>query len=359
MGLVYDLNLFSRNSHKIQASDRRRVKPTSYDKYGYPFATFGGSSYYDPVVHVLHAEPGVVVNFVEGPSSRHRPWPQPPIPDHKYNRNGARYFQGRDPFVNNPRSFPSIPPPQPLPPPPRNNYESRPLPLPPVPSNNLPPSPPFMVDEHHPDAHFSMPRHPQPYFGEEDDDLLGHSRPSLHVADPVFLGARNSPQHVPSSLDVALIPNSPGISDGSFHSPSLSHSSLSHHPDDHRYYDALHSSVSSDSPPPSIISASPRVRRFSDFSMPTANMRSVRFHDNPVLPDHWERRKGWFNRRGDQLWDNDGSYVAALEREQYPADLQNYPEPGRGWMNEEGTVIDMKRRLIRKKLRPVLKKTSL
>lgn len=361
MGLVYDLDLFSKKVHRGPTSDRRRMKTTSYDKYGYPFTTFGGSSYQDPVVHVLHVEPGVVLNFVEGPSTRHRAWP-PPIPDHKPNRNG-RYFQGHDPFINHQRGFPSGPPP---PPPPlllRSNFEGRPLPLPPPEfKNGLPPSPRsprFAVDENHPDAYFSRPYHPQPYY--EDEDPLAPPRPSLHVAEPVFLNARDSPQHVPSPLDIPVIPNSPEISDGSFHTPSLSSSdsSFNRHAGGSRYFDASRSPASLDSPVS--LPASPRIRRCSDFSdvVLTPNARTVRFHDNPVLPDPPLRRKGWFNRRGDQLWDNEGSYVPAPEREQYPADLQNYPEPGKGWMNEEGTVIDMGRRLIRKKLRPVLKKTSI
>ncbi|KAF8588201.1 hypothetical protein K439DRAFT_1336108 [Ramaria rubella] len=112
---------------------------------------------------------------------------------------------------------------------------------------------------------------------------------------------------------------------------------------------------------------SPRARRRSfDFSskppspITSSNTRSVRFRDNPVERSPAPRRKGWFNRKGDQLWDNEGAYAPAPEHDQYPYDLQGYPEAGTGWMNEEGVQIDMKRRLVRKKpLRSALKKPSL
>ncbi|GJJ10697.1 hypothetical protein Clacol_004924 [Clathrus columnatus] len=369
MGLVYDLDLFSKKLHRNSTSDRRRAT-TNYDKHGYPITTFGGSSYRDPVVHVLQVGPGVVVNFVEGPSSRHRTWPPQTMDynNNKFNGRNGRSFQCHDPFAD-PRGIPSGLPPPPPPPLIRTNFNGRPLPPPPPPPSEFsnhpssPRSPRFSVDEHHPDAHFSIPHHPQPYYEEEDP--MEPPRPSLHVADPVFLDVRDSPpQHVSSPLDIPSVPNSPETLDSSFHSlsPSSSDSSSfnNRHPDDHRYYDAQQRSPAFSEHPPSLPS-SPRIRRQSDFSAVslTPKTRSVRFHDNPVLPHTSERRKGWFNRRGDELWDNEGSYVPAPEGDQYPADLQNYPEPGRGWMNEEGVVIDMKRRLIRKKLRPVLKKPTL
>ncbi|KAI6016187.1 hypothetical protein EDC04DRAFT_559990 [Pisolithus marmoratus] len=57
--------------------------------------------------------------------------------------------------------------------------------------------------------------------------------------------------------------------------------------------------------------------------------RSVRWCENlicpsPILPS--QRRKGWFNRRGDQLWRNDGSYRPPPPGEAYPPDLDDYPE---------------------------------
>ncbi|KAF8191242.1 hypothetical protein BJ912DRAFT_964649 [Pholiota molesta] len=78
-------------------------------------------------------------------------------------------------------------------------------------------------------------------------------------------------------------------------------------------------------------------------------LRSVRWNDNLVCPSpipSSQRRKGWFNRRGDQLWTNDGAY-------------KEYPEPGEGWMNEECVRIDLSHRLIPKPpLRSALKQTK-
>lgn len=90
--------------------------------------------------------------------------------------------------------------------------------------------------------------------------------------------------------------------------------------------------------------------------------RSVRWCENlicpsPILPS--QRRKGWFNRRGDQLWRNDGSYRPPPQGEAYPHDLDDYPEPEEGWQNEDGVRIDLNRRLIPKvPLRGVLKQTN-
>ncbi|KAH7882292.1 hypothetical protein F5I97DRAFT_1931484 [Phlebopus sp. FC_14] len=90
--------------------------------------------------------------------------------------------------------------------------------------------------------------------------------------------------------------------------------------------------------------------------------RSVRWCENleapsPILPS--QRRKGWFNRRGDQLWRNDGSYKPPPPGEGYPIDLDDYPEPSEGWQNEEGVRIDLNRRLIpRAPIRGVLKRTN-
>lgn len=59
----------------------------------------------------------------------------------------------------------------------------------------------------------------------------------------------------------------------------------------------------------------------------------------------------------DQLWTNDGVFVAADPGTEYPIDLNEYPEPGNGWQNEEGVRIDMQHRLIPKApLRPALKR---
>ncbi len=106
--------------------------------------------------------------------------------------------------------------------------------------------------------------------------------------------------------------------------------------------------------------------------------RSVRFSENLICPSPVppsKRRKGWFNKRGcvlifpascscylrllcsDQLWTNDGQF--SLAEQEYPPDLDEYPDFGVGWMNEEGIRIDIHHRLIPKgPLRPALKRTS-
>ncbi|KAF9460287.1 hypothetical protein BDZ94DRAFT_1266489 [Collybia nuda] len=89
--------------------------------------------------------------------------------------------------------------------------------------------------------------------------------------------------------------------------------------------------------------------------------RNVRWNENLVCPSPIfasQRRKGWYNRRGDQLWTNEGSYKPLPQDQQYPPDLDGYPEFGEGWMNEEGVRIDMQHRLIPKQpLRSALKQT--
>ncbi|KIM36715.1 hypothetical protein M413DRAFT_287650 [Hebeloma cylindrosporum] len=92
-------------------------------------------------------------------------------------------------------------------------------------------------------------------------------------------------------------------------------------------------------------------------------LRSVRWNENLICPSpilSRQRRKGWFNRRGDQLWTNDGEYKAAPIGEEYPSDLTDYPEPGDGWMNEECVRIDLNHRFIPKPpLRSALKQSNL
>ncbi|KAF9527698.1 hypothetical protein CPB83DRAFT_749381, partial [Crepidotus variabilis] len=86
--------------------------------------------------------------------------------------------------------------------------------------------------------------------------------------------------------------------------------------------------------------------------------RNVRWNENLVAPSPIlapQRRKGWYNRRGDQLWTNDGGYRPPTSQE-YPPDLDEYPDYGEGWMNEEGVRIDMSHRLVPKvPLRSALK----
>ncbi|GBE89243.1 hypothetical protein SCP_1502510 [Sparassis crispa] len=92
----------------------------------------------------------------------------------------------------------------------------------------------------------------------------------------------------------------------------------------------------------------------------TTSRRCVRWTENLVCPSPVppsERRKGWFNRRGDQLWTNDGRYKSVEAGKDYPPDLVGYPEPNSGWMNENGVRIDMQHHLIPKPpLRSALKR---
>ncbi|KAH9930483.1 uncharacterized protein BXZ73DRAFT_90298 [Epithele typhae] len=92
----------------------------------------------------------------------------------------------------------------------------------------------------------------------------------------------------------------------------------------------------------------------------TVNKRSVRWTEDLVCPSPIpsdRRRKGWFNKRGDQLWTNDGQYKVPEPGTEYPLELAHYPEPLTGWMNEEGVRIDMQHRLVPKQpLRPALKR---
>ncbi|KAJ8508031.1 hypothetical protein ONZ45_g9656 [Pleurotus djamor] len=78
---------------------------------------------------------------------------------------------------------------------------------------------------------------------------------------------------------------------------------------------------------------------------------------SPIAPD--QRKKGWFNRRGDQLWTNEGAYKPPPSGQEFPVELDTYPEYGQGWMNEEGTRIDMEHRLVPKApLRSALKRPT-
>ncbi|PPQ74970.1 hypothetical protein CVT26_011686 [Gymnopilus dilepis] len=95
----------------------------------------------------------------------------------------------------------------------------------------------------------------------------------------------------------------------------------------------------------------------------TPALRCVRWNENLICPSpvfSHQRRKGWFNRKGDQLWTNDGQYKSAPAGQEYPPDLADYPEEGHGWMNEEGIRIDLTHRLVPKApLRPALKQTRI
>ncbi|KAH9943546.1 hypothetical protein B0H21DRAFT_748879 [Amylocystis lapponica] len=101
-------------------------------------------------------------------------------------------------------------------------------------------------------------------------------------------------------------------------------------------------------PVPSAAPFSAPVMEGSNLAVSTR--RCVRWSEDLICPSpilRSERRKGWFNRRGDQLWTNDGRYKSP----------EDYPEFNDGWMNEEGVRIDMEHRLIPKPpLRSALKR---
>ncbi|KZP14675.1 hypothetical protein FIBSPDRAFT_103385 [Athelia psychrophila] len=95
-------------------------------------------------------------------------------------------------------------------------------------------------------------------------------------------------------------------------------------------------------------------------SMSAPPSRNVRWKENLICPSpilSSQRRKGYFNRRGDQLWTNDGAYRPPPEGDEYPLDLDDYPEYGEAWQDERGVRIDMRHRLIPKQpMRSALKK---
>ncbi|KAI0945765.1 hypothetical protein AcW1_001909 [Taiwanofungus camphoratus] len=100
-----------------------------------------------------------------------------------------------------------------------------------------------------------------------------------------------------------------------------------------------------------------------DNTLTVATRRCVRWTEDLICPSpipRSERRRGWFNRRGDQLWTNDGRFKSPELGQEYPPDLACYPEPNTGWMNEEGVRIDMEHRLMPKApLRSALKRPKL
>lgn len=106
----------------------------------------------------------------------------------------------------------------------------------------------------------------------------------------------------------------------------------------------------------------PRRRHSDGDQTPTDASRGVKWREGLVMPSPiltCNRRKGWYNRKGDQLWTNEGAYRPAMPQEEFPPDLDSYPDAGEGWMNEEGKRIDMKHRLVPKPpLRSVLKTNS-
>lgn len=51
-------------------------------------------------------------------------------------------------------------------------------------------------------------------------------------------------------------------------------------------------------------------------------------YDNLIYDQELTFHNRWFNRRGDQLWCNDGRYKAAVQ--EYPRHLRDYPDVGEG-----------------------------
>jgi len=85
-----------------------------------------------------------------------------------------------------------------------------------------------------------------------------------------------------------------------------------------------------------------------DLKVEVPAQRSVRWKDGLVCDSPIPRRKGWFNRKGDQLWTNNGIYRPAEPGQEYPEDLADYPDSSIGWMNEVGMMIDLQHRMIPK-----------
>ncbi|KAH9830079.1 uncharacterized protein C8Q71DRAFT_717309 [Rhodofomes roseus] len=112
--------------------------------------------------------------------------------------------------------------------------------------------------------------------------------------------------------------------------------------------------------PDALAPAMTRSTSASAGALTVAARRAVRWTEDLTCPcpvPRSERRKGWFNRRGDQLWTNDGRFKPSEPGQEYPPDLVGYPEPNTGWMNEEGVRIDMEHCLIPKPpLRSALKR---
>ncbi|TFY69795.1 hypothetical protein EVG20_g3010 [Dentipellis fragilis] len=109
------------------------------------------------------------------------------------------------------------------------------------------------------------------------------------------------------------------------------------------------------------VRSAPPEPTFTGALVRTQSKGRVRWNENLIcpspIPQH-ERRKGWFNRRGDQLWTNEGAFRPPSPGQEYPLDLQHYPEPGTGWMSEDGVRIDMQHRLVPKApLRSALKRS--
>ncbi|KAI5121118.1 hypothetical protein M0805_002790 [Coniferiporia weirii] len=177
---------------------------------------------------------------------------------------------------------------------------------------------------------------PQPqggFFERERPQVPKHQYPSMPRSGSVSPRERQSPQEE--------VPRSAGFMSGPPATTTIRSRTLS--------------SSRRDEAPRQIVIAG------MDMSIQGPN-RTVRFSERLICPSPVpldKRRKGWFNKRGDQLWTNDGVFVPVDPEAEYPIDLNEYPDVGTGWMNEEGIRIDMQHRLVPKPpLRPALKRSS-
>jgi len=124
-----------------------------------------------------------------------------------------------------------------------------------------------------------------------------------------------------------------------------------------RPYDGMMDKRQAFRPPPSVSpansSATDESGRSSSYGS-NGSGRSVRWTEGLVAPTpepSMPRPRGWFNRRGDQLWCNDGRFKAAVQ--EYPRHLRDYPDVGEGWMNEHGVRISIThRRMPEQSARP-------
>ncbi|EGO29248.1 hypothetical protein SERLADRAFT_456766 [Serpula lacrymans var. lacrymans S7.9] len=251
---------------------------------------------------------------------------------------------------------------------------SRPLPTPPIPFNHYndsaaPAGERVTLSD---GTTYVRPRLPSSGLGDRPSGLAPTQRhrerqTSISQQNSIQPGRRSSPEagtipsqkrQTPVSRDTSLgIPPPPGL--GNVELPEDTHAlSDSPEPYQSRFSDP-HVAVmpqrrNSDGDQSRVLLPKP-VR--SNTAPPT---RSVRWNDNLICPSPihaCQRRKGWFNRRGDQLWTNDGAYKPPAPGQEYPIDLDGYPEPPEGWQNEEGVRIDIRHRLIPKvPLRSALKR---
>ena len=351
MALIFDSDSYHKKSRRHGTSGRRAT--TSYDKYGYQVANFGSSSFStgtESVMHVLRVRPGVVVNVIDAPSSssRSRTSSSHRAAEHKSSRKNSHSHRS-DSERDSSWVMTHSPHPRAL-----ELHDERGT------SNNS-----FGSME------ATSPSRDLEPITRRSPPSRQHTPETHYATEP-----RDSPRHTTVPIDVQINSHSHSShhSDYSLLSPSISSSdsALFKYDNDVDPHYSTHRHMPTPIEMPMQIS--PSERNFSrpfDFPSPAKppsptgslpSTRTVRFNEDPVLPSPAlvPRRKGWWNKRGDQLWDNEGGYAPAPEHDKYPLDLHDYPEPGTGWVNEDGVQIDMKRRIVRKKpLRSALKKTSL